>query len=637
MALVTFFPSANSVTVESGTSLLDAATEAGVVINAPCGGEGACGECRVKLLQGDVERVSRGCLSADELGAGWILACSSRVAGDVTIEVKEQATSAEQGQIVTGGAANQTTCHFRGPQAEPLTTRRVLQVPVPSLENSFSDLERLSRALRDAGIPGDVHCGLDVLRKLAGALRAHDHLVTVGYIEQSGGQLLEIVDIDPGDALKRSLGVAIDIGTTTCAVHLVDLAHDHILGTGSEYNGQRVRGLDIISRINYAKTAERREELRKLVLNNLNTLIAGLCRQNQLDPSDIDNAVIVGNTTMIHLLLGLDSEYIRLEPYTPTINQPPLLRADEVGLRINPNARIIMAPSVGSYVGGDITSGVLQSELAVETDDVRLFLDIGTNGEIVIGNGEWLMACAASAGPAFEGAGVSCGMRASQGAIERVRVNRQTGHSEIKVIGGGKPRGICGSGMIDLLAELWLAGLLDPSGKLIPGKCPELIAPAGESSRNLAYTIVQATECETGEPILIDELDIQNLLRAKAAIYSACALMLKQVGLDFDCITQIYVAGGFGRFLDLEKAIMIGMLPDLPLQQYVYLGNSALDGAHTMLVSRSARERILEVAGRMTYIELNVDPSYMDEYMAALFLPHTDIGRFPSVQAKLNH
>ena len=442
---------------------------------------------------------------------------------------------------------------------------------------------------------------------------------------------LEIVRIEPGDTTTRAFGLAIDVGTTTCAVHLIDLTRNQVLGTASDYNGQRVRGHDIISRINYAATPERLEEMHALVLDGLNAMTSSLCRAHGVDPEEIDNAAIAGNTTMVHLMLGLNPDYIRLEPYTPTINRPPLLRGHEVGLAINPEALVVFAPGVGSYVGGDITAGLLQTPFAARGEEVSLFLDIGTNGEIVVGNGEWMMACAASAGPAFEGYGVGCGTRAMAGAVERVRIDPVTGRADVSVIGGGMPRGVCGSGMIDLLAEMWTTGLLDSSGKLRPEAAPGLVRPSADSTRNMQYLIVPAAESATGCDIVISEQDIMNLLRAKAAIYSACSLMLKSVGLDFDSVSRVYVAGGFGRFLDLRKAVVIGMLPDLPLENYVYLGNAALAGAHAILSSSEARQTILEVADRLTYLELNADPSYMDEYMAALFLPHTDEHRFPSV------
>ena len=633
MPVVTFAPDGQRVTVPAGTSLLDVAAQAQVTIHAPCGGEGVCGECRVRIETGSVERVPRGCLTAAEWAEGWALACSSRVSNDVTVRVvREQ--GAGLGQIVSEGAGwRHTGAQGVGVTAiEPLTVKRVLAVEPPSLENSFSDFDRLVRAVRATGGAGAVTAGLGVLRNLAGALRAGNDQVTATIINRDGAAPAEVIRLEPGDSSGGQVGLAIDVGTTTCAVRLVELLNGHVLGTAADYNGQLARGADIISRINYARTPQRLEELRRLVLDTLNGLISGLCQAHAVEAERIDNAVVAGNTTMMHLLLGLNPDYIRLEPYTPTVNRPPRLRAGEVGLEMNPQAYVVIAPGVGSYVGGDITAGLLMTALAGESNEVRLFLDIGTNGEVVVGTGEWLMACAASAGPAFEGSGVSCGMRATRGAIERVRVDPASGWAEVSVIGGGRPRGVCGSGMIDLLAELWTAGLLDPSGKLNP-KGGECIGRADEGGRNLAYTIVPAQESDTGQPITIDERDIANLLRTKAAVYSACAIMLKSVGLDFNAVAEVYVAGGFGRFLDLAKSITVGLLPDLPLERYTYLGNSSLGGAQAMLCSSQARERVRQLADRITYRELNVDPAYMNEYTAALFLPHTDVDRFPTVKA----
>lgn len=635
MTVVTFYPSGRTANVQAGTSLLDAAGLASVEVTAPCGGEGGCGECRVQVKTGAVECVARGCLSAEELQEGWVLACSARVTDDVTVYVSENALDAPQ--IVTGAAsAQQAETTGSTPAAEPTAVKYQIKVEAPSPDNSFSDFERVARALRATRGMSKVVCGLGVLHQLAAVLRRKDHEVTVTMIDTGAGphsnDSAEIVRIEAGNTTRRAFGLAIDIGTTTCAAHLVDLTRNHIMGTAAEYNGQLSRGLDIISRINYAKLAERREELRRLVLGTLNGLIQSLCRNHTVETDELDNVVIAGNTTMLHLLLGLDPEYIRLAPYTPTINHLPLLKGKAVGLLMNPEAFVGFAPGVGSYVGGDITAGLLQSALGTDSRAVRLFLDIGTNGEVVAGNGEWLMACAASAGPAFEGSGVSCGMRAAKGAIERARIDPQTGRAEISVIGGGKPRGVCGSGLVDLLAEMWVHGILDPAGKLNPECAAELTRPT-KSRRVHAYVIVPEAESATGEAIVIDELDIQNLLRTKAAVYSACSLMLKSVGLDFSALAQVYVAGGFGRFLDLKKSILIGMLPDLPLDRYVYLGNSALAGARAMLTSAAARRKAVELANRITYLELNVDPSYMDEYTAALFLPHTDINRFPTARA----
>ncbi len=631
MPVVTSQPSGRQITVEVGTSLLDASTQAGVSIEAPCGGEGSCGDCRVRLVAGNLEQVARDCLVPEDAAQGWVLACSSRVIDDVVLDVPTPHHE-ETGPVVVD-ALDHPYRSFPVERPSPPVIKRLVSVDPPSLDNSFGDYERLARAL---GLKIPAPITLPALRNLADSLRANNHEITVTLVAKTSEYPLEILKVEPGDTQGQLYGVAVDIGTTTCAVHLVDLISGRILGTASGYNGQITRGADIISRINYASTPQRLEELRSLVLSNLNNLILDLCRNHSVTQTQIDCAVVAGNTTMVHLFLGLKPEYIRLEPYTPTINHLPPLRAGEAGLEMNPDGPLLIAPGVGSYVGGDIIAGLLQTSLADdESDEVCLFLDIGTNGEVVVGNGEWLMACAASAGPAFEGSGVGCGMRASRGAIERIRIEPKTGKASYSVIGGGKPRGICGSAMIDCLAELKSAGLLDPSGKLLPEKGNGLIRPCKDSSRYSQYTIEASASTDSGNEIFLDDRDILNLLRTKAAVYSACSLMLRSVDLDFDSVVRVYVAGGFGRFLDLERSIQVGLLPDLPLERFIYLGNSSLAGAKAMLLNEKARQKGEDLANRITYLELNADPAYMDEYMAALFLPHTDLKRFPSVKSSM--
>jgi uncharacterized 2Fe-2S/4Fe-4S cluster protein (DUF4445 family) len=332
---------------------------------------------------------------------------------------------------------------------------------------------------------------------------------------------------------------------------------------------------------------------------------------------------------MIHLLLGLNPEYIRLEPYTPTVREVPYLTAEEVGIDINPHSWVYFTPHVGSYVGGDITSGILCTDLASGSEALSLFIDIGTNGELVLGNSDFLMTCACSAGPAFEGGGIEHGMRASIGAIESISVDHETGVSVYRTIGNTPPKGICGTGMISLLAELLLNGWIDAAGKLNREKKSPAIKVTG---RRAEYTIVPEKESGTGKPITLSEIDIENIIRAKAAIYSACSLMLKRVGLDFKSLRKIYIAGGFGRYLHTENAITIGLIPDLPRGIFHYIGNASLVGAYMVLMSQDYRKRQIEVARKMTYIELNTDSEYMDQYMGAMFLPHTNEYLFPSVK-----
>jgi uncharacterized 2Fe-2S/4Fe-4S cluster protein (DUF4445 family) len=630
MPVVTFQPSNKRINAPPGTSLMECARSADVSIDAPCGGKGTCGKCMVRVVAGTVDSNSLGTLSHELVVDGYVLACKALLLYDDVIVQTPQRIGWEGGKFVE--ALNEE-CLIRRElmpdkwEFDPLAIKWMIEVPPAGLEDGLSDFDRFSRALQKEWGPYEVLCSINVLRGLADTLRVDHGKVTVSLVREE--TRIHVLRVEPSDSTVRNFGIAVDIGTTTVAVQLVSLEIGKIIATHSDYNGQIACGLDVISRINYARQPARREELRSLVLKTVNGLIKKITAAHEVLPQEICNAVISGNTTMLHLLLGLNPEYIRMEPYTPTIMRSLYLTAAEVGVEINPDSWICLSPCVGSYVGGDITAGLLCTDLATDSSAVNLFIDIGTNGEIVIGNCDFLMACACSAGPAFEGGGIDCGMRASLGAIERVEVDAATGTCQYWTVGGTRPLGICGSGMIGLLADLFLTGWIDSAGKLnrnIPSPAIEIVG------RNAYYILVPAEKSGTGKALRINENDIENIIRTKAAIYSACALMLKQVDLTFDDLSCIYIAGGFGRFLDLDKATVLGLIPDLPREKFKYIGNSSLMGSYMTLISRDYYQRQIELANRMTYIELSSDPTYMDQYTAALFLPHTDASRFPTVR-----
>ena len=633
MPVIKFEPSGVAVEVMDGSELLDAAKKAGVEINAPCGGKGVCGKCKVRIASGDVNAENLEVLSADDVDAGYVLACKSKISdSDLVVEIPD-AESRAGGKFTDTSADAKLVRQELLPrkwQYDPLAVKWLLEVEQPQLDDGLSDLDRLTRAIQKDWGKKDVLYDLALIRKVADMLRSDGGKVTVTMVREP--DKYHVIGIESGDTTTRGYGIAVDIGTTTVAVQLVRLSQAKVVATMTDYNDQIACGLDVISRINYAKTAERLAELRDKVLATINRLIEKLASENSIRPEDICDAVISANTTMVHLLLGLNPEYIRLAPYTPTVLKVPYLAACDVGININSSSWIYITPSAGSYVGGDITSGLLCTDVTTDTEDVSLFIDIGTNGELVIGNGEFLMTCACSAGPAFEGGGIEYGMRASTGAIEKVEINRQTGIAEFQTIGGGKAKGICGSGMISLLAELFLNGWLDAGGKLNREKSSDAIIADGRVAK---YVIATADKSDSGKAIMISELDIENIIRAKAAIYSACAMMLEQLDMGFEDLAKVYIAGGFGRFLDLENARVIGLIPDLPLEKFQYIGNASLMGSYMVLISNEFHQKQIELANRMTYVDLSSDSSYMDQYTAALFLPHTDTSVFPTVAQKL--
>jgi uncharacterized 2Fe-2S/4Fe-4S cluster protein (DUF4445 family) len=632
MPLVTFLPSGKTIDTAPGTELMDAAKALGLAVDAPCGGKGTCGRCMVRIVSGNVEADSLGAIDKDDVAAGFVLACGSKI-GRAPVTVELPGISSKTGGKFIENAEESVLVKKELMPAEwnygPLTVKWLLAVPPPLPGDGLSDIDRVSASIQSQWGKKEVCFPLSVIRDVASAIRKEGGQATVTLIDEA--PRLNVVGIEPGDTTTRHYGIAVDVGTTTIAVELVQLHEAKIVEVATDYNDQIECGLDVISRINYASRPQRLKELREKALATVNRLVRRVCEDSGLKPQEISTAVVSGNTVMTHLLLGLDPEYIRLEPYVPTLYRAPGIPASDIGIDINRESWVRISPSVGSYVGGDITSGVLCTDLAADREEVSLFIDIGTNGEIVVGNKDFLMTCACSAGPAFEGGGIECGMRASLGAIERVSVDSRTGEPSWTAIGGGKPRGICGSGMVSLIAGLFLSGWLDASGKLERGRPCERVIVDG---RRASYILANAEETEPGKPISVSEIDIANILRAKAAIYSACDLMLSRLGVEPSTLSNVYVAGGFGRFLDIEKAIAIGMIPDLPLEKYHYIGNASLMGSYMVLVSQDFMRRQDEIASRMTYVDLSAMSDYMDRYSAALFLPHTDTELFPSVRRR---
>ena len=610
MPSVRFQPADVVAEVPAGTLIHQAAIRAGILdLELPCGGEGSCGLCQVELEGRETP----------------VLACQTKVTSDIVVRLPDRG---QPGARVLGDSHALIDPGLLPDRRHltPLYHHRRLTVPPASIDEHYSDWTRLTREINrgNGGLP--VAGELPVLRQLAEGLRVARGKVTIAVEESAAG--LRVRQMQPDHVTTPEFGLAVDIGTTTVAVQLVDLDDGSLLATETSYNLQIRRGADVISRIDYARTPERLEELRALVLQTINDLVGQLAGSVAIEPADIHAAFLAGNTTMIHLLLGLPPRYIREAPYVPTVNSVPELRAHDVGLHIDPQAIVACAPGVGSYVGGDITSGLLCTELPTNNRDVFLFMDIGTNGEIVIGNADWMVACACSAGPAFEGAGIKCGMRAAAGAIERVSLGNDGQHLEYSVIGGGQPAGICGSGLISLLGELFRQGVIDRSGRFFqsPGE-GRIVQP--ENRR--AYRLATAEQTRTGKDLVITEADLENLIRTKAAIYAACSLVLQNVGLTWEAVTRVYIAGGFGRYMRVADAVFIGMLPDLPLDRFRYIGNSSLTGAYIALLSREHRRRLAEIASRITYVDMSSNPQYMDSYVKALFLPHTDLEQFPTV------
>ncbi len=617
------------VSVPTGALISDAASQAGIEIGQPCGGQGRCGRCAVQVLAGSARRRSTLRLSPEAIQNGYALACQSVVEDDLTVHVPAQE------KIERNLTSDRVAAEVSVPDGYAFTwsqpIRRVnVRLPEPSMDDQTDDWSRLQTALRKQHNLHNVACSVRMLRQIGpvlrqGAWEAH------AILDTSNPHAPQLIDLRPGlcDPDAPLYAAAIDIGTTTVTFWLVDLLDGKVKAQAAEYNGQIARGEDVISRIIYASKNGGGVEMQRRVVETINHLCQSACKRVHAAPAEVIKACIAGNSTMIHLLLGIPAASIRLSPFVTAVNHPPPVPACELGLHFAPNAIIDCLPGVASYVGADITAGVLASGMD-NTDQITLFIDVGTNGEIVLGNRDWLVTCACSAGPAFEGAGVIDGMRATSGAIEAVWINSATCEPSLRVIGGGKPKGICGSGLISLLAELFLTGILDKAGNInlnLPTPRVRQGKHGGE------YVLAWAPQTAHGRDIVLTVVDVDNLLRAKAAIYAGFTVLAEQVGISLDSVEQMLIGGAFGKYINVEKAVQIGLLPDMPLEKFQFLGNTAIKGAYLALLDSSQRERIKEIAQRMTYIELSADNTFYEAFTSALFLPHTDLSRFPSVQA----
>lgn len=638
---VLFKPDNKEMLADRGEILLSCAIRGGIYINSSCGGDGICGRCKVIIEKGHFTTEPVGRISMEERKKGYVLACLTSIQGDLVVEVP----SASRLDITKIGEEDAKLLRLKGiySQAEdttevdaikykevfthsPLATKMYLELPPPTLDDKVSDLERLYREIRSKKEIPIMQTALTNIKRLGALFRQSDWKITV--LLGKRNDTTEIVSIEPGDTQGRNYGIAFDIGTTTVVGQLVNLNTDEVLGTKATHNRQIVFGDDVITRIIYATEEGGLEKLHHAVIDNMNEITRELITEHSVNLTDVNGVLCAGNTTMIHLLLKVDPKFIRMEPYVSTANFVPTIRASEAGIKINPRGLLACVPGVSTYVGGDVVAGAVACGIN-EEKDLTVLIDVGTNGEIIVGNKEWLISAAASAGPSFEGSGVTCGMRATSGAIQRVRLNGPE-EAVLETIGNAKPRGICGSGYIDILAELFTHRILERNGK---------ISGSIKSSRirrmetGLEFVLAFKGETDIGADIVITEQDIENLKRSKASIYSATAILLEKLNLRFEDVKHFYIAGGFGTYLDIEKAVTIGLLPDLERSRFTFIGNSSLIGAREALLSYEAFKKAEEIASKMTYMELSVEPSYMDEYIQALFFPHTDLAKFPSVGA----
>jgi uncharacterized 2Fe-2S/4Fe-4S cluster protein (DUF4445 family) len=615
-AKVRFAPFGLSVVVQRGTTVLDACSAAGILIDAVCGGEGECGRCKV-IVNGEFESQDSTHITKTEAASGVVLACTTIVEGDVTVEVPER-SRLKRHQILTK-SVDEFPRHIT-----PWVKKRMIELPKASVTDNVADLERLSRTL---GVK-KLNYSMEVLGMLPGIARGKEGRITLTI--SSLGHVPEVSRIESGSR-GGLYGIAVDIGTTTVVVELVDLLRGKVLGISSEYNRQIEHGEDVIARMIFAEEGGL-DDLARLVKDTINSNIktvlakADVPDEEPITEEDIVAASMAGNTVMTHFLASLPTHTIRREPYVPVAHTLPPMRADDLGIAMNPAGSVLLFPSRAGYVGGDIVADVLSSRMH-RSDKVSLLIDVGTNGEVVLGCRDWLVSCACSAGPAFEGGETSCGMRAMDGAIDKIRINEDRSCS-YHVIGNSAPSGVCGSGLIDLMAEMFTRGIIDRKARINDLGIDQI----RETDEGRVYVIEHRERLSAGatDDLVMTDPDLQNILRTKAAIFSACSVLLRKTGVSMDNLASIIIAGGFGYNIDIDRAIILGMFPDVSRKKYRFIGNGSVAGARLALLSEKRRKEATDIFEKMTYLELSVDNDFYNEFSSSLFLPHTDLSRFPS-------
>ncbi|KPJ88869.1 MAG: hypothetical protein AMS17_04005 [Spirochaetes bacterium DG_61] len=618
---VTFSPQGKSVRVKKGTSLLKAVLKAHITINNLCGGDGICGRCKMIVKEGDVSGGISEKLTRDEIKRGYVLACMTKVESNLVIEIPEGTLAKDRVK------ADRDADRFRDFEQtysmkytpSPLIVKLYLELEPPSLANNTADHERLCEAIcKKLNLFCSMQMGLKIMKLIPEILRRNNYHVTVtlGMRKDIG----EIMNVEGGNTEERNFIAIVDMGTTTIVAHLVNVNTLETVDAKATFNSQGIYGREVTRRIISAEK-KGHDELQNLLIEDINGLIRNLAESSNVSLKDITAVVCAGNTAMGHFLLGLPTFNIRRYPYVATSVEPPPLRAAEVGIQINPRGLLYSLPGISGWVGSDITAGILATGIH-ERNEVSLLMDIGTNGEIVIGNRDWLVATSASAGPALEGASVACGMRAESGAIERVFV--ENGDIRYSTIGNRPPKGICGSGIIDAVSALLDMKYINRSGNFIENNSEYIKKINGVKS----YILAEGKTSEDKKKVYITESDIENVITAKAAIFSAMKILLKRLDMDFEDIETFYIAGAFGNYINIENAISIGLLPNIEREKFQFMGNTSIRGAKMVAFYTEAFQEIAEIRHSTTYYDLMGADDYLEEFKKALFLPHTDIEQF---------
>jgi len=620
---VTFEPEGRRVRVPPETSIFQAASEAGIGIRTECGGEGTCGKCRIivrnKSAVDEVTDAETTHLSPREIDSGYRLACCTILKQNVTVLVPEESR--------IGARKIQISGMERPVPINPLVKKFHVVLPKPTLSDVKPDFERLLDQLKDAYGLKTLEIDYRLLTKLPDIVRDANWDFTVVVWNNC-----VVMAVEAGDTSNKLLGSAIDIGTSKIVGYVVNLMTGQTMGIGSIENPQIMHGEDVISRITFAMTGQKKlEMLQKLAVEGVNDVLHEACTQANVDPNDIYETVVAGNTAMHHFLLAIQPKYLALSPYTPAVRRPINVKARELGIKIHRNGFVYVLPIIAGFVGADAVGDVLSSGIH-ESKELSLLLDIGTNTEVFVGNSEDILSCSCASGPAFEGAHIKYGMKAVTGAIEKIRISPDTYEVEYETIGDVKPVGLCGSAMVDVVAEMLRNGIINRHGRLNTNmKTPRLKT----ISKVPEFVLAWESETATRKEITVTQKDINEIQLAKAAMFTGCSILMKRKNVKREDLKRVFIAGAFGSYINPENAKFIGLVPDVPTEKIKFVGNTAVTGAKMSLISREAREKAEALSREIRYLELAIDPDFSQEFTYALVIPNKDLDRFPSVKEHL--
>ncbi len=623
---IIFYPDGKRIEYSRGGSLLEAAKSAGVDVQSLCGGSGLCGKCKVIVREGSgslspINEVEKRFLLDREVEEGFRLACQSRIVGldKIIVEVPPQSRVGHQRLLLRGLE--------REVELMPAVRNVTVHVEKPSLEDAGGDVDRLLESLKRK-IGREIRIDYEALKRASKAIRDGDWKVTATLWMNR-----EVISVNSDAGYDRLYGLAVDVGTTKVAAYLLDLNTGGIVAASSRMNPQIPYGEDVISRITYIMKDEEKnlKTLHKRVIECVNDMIVDLCGEAGVSPEDIYDVTIVGNTAMHHIFLGLSPKYVSLSPYPAALQSSINIKAREVDVKVNPGAYVHALPNIAGFVGADAVADALATEIH-ESEEISILVDIGTNTEVILGNRERLIACSCASGPAFEGAHIKHGMRAATGAIEHVWINPEDLEANYSTIDDARPRGLCGSAVIDAVAWMLRVNIISWDGRFNMDLDTRRVRV---KDGNPEFVIAWKDESEAGEDIVITQRDVREIQLAKAAIYTGISILMKNMNVDLDDIGRVYVAGAFGNYIDPESGRIIGMLPDIPLRRIEFVGNTAGSGARATLKSTEMRRKAEIIAKQIEYVELGADPNFQREFIKALYLPHKEIERFPMVAEML--